>query len=363
MHAMADFVDTWERFGNALNPTTPFPRQKPRLILAACLVPVILGSYFSTAYMVVKGMGFAAGFGFFGDPIITPTMDYVNTNFPHWQRYLQLRHSILRGIPTNAQLVVTLLRIGEHNKAPLPPPPISDIPPPVEPHATAGQDLEHLGMSTHTNDARFGYLHLHELIIVEGATDEEIEEAVKAGPEPQVDESEPGAKKPPKKAKRILNLLKNTTKGGVHTALAADKAKATAGAMHARNRLGAVKGHQMSPTRGPVRFPSRYKGTKGYAYITMTATTPAVSWAPGSLDSSNAAKWSVTIGDIAELKKVGGLGWKSKIVVGWAMGSEIIDGMVIKTKQGDDLHLTAITNRNELFNRLIAMGTQMWEAW
>merc|ERR1719160_202469 len=27
MHAMADFVDTWERFGNALNATPPFPRQ------------------------------------------------------------------------------------------------------------------------------------------------------------------------------------------------------------------------------------------------------------------------------------------------------------------------------------------------
>jgi hypothetical protein len=204
--------------------------------------------------------------------------------------------------------------------------------------------------------------YFRELTVAEGATDEEIEEAVQAGPEPEA-ESEHGPAKPPKKAKRILNLLKNTTKGGVQTALAADKAKATAGATHARNRLGAVKGHRESPSRGPVRFPARYKGTKGYAYITTTATTPAVSWAPGSLESSNEAKWSVTISDIAELKKVGGLGWKSKIVVGWAMGSEIVDGLVIKTKQGDHLHLTAITNRNELFNRLIAIGTQMWEAW
>lgn len=145
MHAMADFVDTWERFGNALSPTAPFHRHRPRLTLTACLLPLLLGSFFTSSYMLLKGIGFGAGFGFFGDPIITPSMNYINKHFPNWQRYLELRHSILRGIPTNAQLVVTLLRIGEHNKAPIPPPPTTDSPPPVEPHATAGQDLDHLG--------------------------------------------------------------------------------------------------------------------------------------------------------------------------------------------------------------------------
>lgn len=158
-------------------------------------------------------------------------------------------------------------------------------------------------------------------------------------------------------------MLRGVTKGGVQTALAADKAKAKAGAKHARDRLGVVKGRQPDADRGPVRFPARHRGHKGYAYITTTATTPAVSWAPGSLEAGKPAEWSVTIGDIAELKKVGGLGWKSKILVGWAMGCEIMDGLVIGTKTGDSLHLTSITKRDELFNRLIAMGNQMWEAW
>lgn len=148
MHAMADFVDTWEKFGNALSPTAPFNKKQPQLRLAACLVPVLLGSYFTTSYMLLKGIGFGMGFAFFGDPVITPTINYLNTHIPHWQRYLELRNTILRGIPTNAQLVVTLLRIGEHNKAPIPPPPRTDSPPPVKPHATAGKGLEHLGVYT-----------------------------------------------------------------------------------------------------------------------------------------------------------------------------------------------------------------------
>lgn len=363
MHAMADFVDTWEKFGNALSPTAPFHKKQPQLRLAACLVPVLLGSYFTTSYMLLESIGFGLGFAFFGDPVITPTINYLNTHIPHWQRYLELRNTVLRGIPTNAQLVVTLLRIGEHNKAPIPPPPRTDSPPPVKPHATAGKGLEHLGVYNLSPSPS-----QHTLTRPEGVTDEEIEEAIKPDPGVEADNRDDddyiveGHHKKPGKAKRILNLVKSTAKGGVQTALTADKAKAKVGGHHARNRLGAVRGKGPLPGRGPVAFPARYRGHKGCAYLT-TATTPAVSWASGSWDDAKPAEWSVTISDIAELRKVGGLGWKSRIVVGWAMGSEIVDGLIIRTHGGDDLHLTAIAKRDELFNRLIAMGTQMWEAW
>ena len=147
MHAMADFIDTWERFSNMLNPTSPFPRRRARLTLVACLLTFLLGSWATSPYAVIKSTGFFVGFGFFGDPILTPTLHYLNTNYPNWTDHLQLRHSILRGIPTNAQLVITLLRIGERNKAPLPPPPATNVEPEFKPHETAGQNLEHLGKS------------------------------------------------------------------------------------------------------------------------------------------------------------------------------------------------------------------------
>ncbi|KAM0553947.1 hypothetical protein ACHAPJ_007019 [Fusarium lateritium] len=358
MHLIADFVDTWERFGNALSPAAPFHRHRPKLILIGVLAPMLLGAWFTSPYMAMKGMGFGAGFGFFGDPIITPTLNFINRTYPRWEKYVELRNTILRGVPTNAQLAVTLLRIGEKNKAPLPPPPSSNTPPPTVPHETAGQDLEHLGVY------RQSQLHVQLMLTPpEGVSQGEIAEAVQ--PDPNIihedDKEQEEDKTKHKKSHRIMNFIRGTTKGGVATALAADKAKAKAGAHHAKNRLGVVKGEEPDPITGPIRFPARYKGKKGHAYITATATTPAVSWTTETGDLKPA--WTVTIGDIDELKKMGGLGWKSKIIVGWAMGSEIVDGLMIRTKDGKEHHLTAVSMRDQLFNRLISMGSQMWEAW
>lgn len=63
------------------------------------------------------------------------------------------------------------------------------------------------------------------------------------------------------------------------------------------------------------------------------------------------------------MQKIGGLGWKSKILVGWATDGEITDGIIVRDPTGKEHHLTAIPARDELFNRLIAIGGQMWEAW
>ena len=51
------------------------------------------------------------------------------------------------------------------------------------------------------------------------------------------------------------------------------------------------------------------------------------------------------------------------MVVSWATGREIADGLLIIDKSGKEYTLTAIPLRDELFNRLIAIGAQMWEAW
>ena len=94
----------------------------------------------------MKINGLFVGFGFFADPLIWRGLSYLNREFPNWQKLLEIRNTLLKGVPTNAQLTITLLRIGEANKAPLPPPPYSGPPPPNAAHETAGQNLEHLGM-------------------------------------------------------------------------------------------------------------------------------------------------------------------------------------------------------------------------
>jgi hypothetical protein len=146
MHGVADVADGWERFGNALSATAPFPQNRPRMVLASCLAPFLLVSMFTSAYIFIKINSLLVGVGFFSDPLIWRGLSFLNTKFPNWQKLLEIRNTLLRGVPTNAQLTITLLRIGEANKAPLPPPPYSGPPPPNKAHETAGQDLEHLGV-------------------------------------------------------------------------------------------------------------------------------------------------------------------------------------------------------------------------
>jgi hypothetical protein len=67
--------------------------------------------------------------------------------------------------------------------------------------------------------------------------------------------------------------------------------------------------------------------------------------------------------DIVEIKKVGGLGWKGKIVVGWVTERMVADGVEIVEKGGGRWRILALRERDELFNRLVAMGGQRWESW
>jgi hypothetical protein len=73
--------------------------------------------------------------------------------------------------------------------------------------------------------------------------------------------------------------------------------------------------------------------------------------------------WVIAIADIVEIKKIGGLGWKGKIVVGWATDREVKDGIEILGRDGAKYRATALKERDELFNRLVSMGQQVWESY
>jgi hypothetical protein len=289
MHVIADIADGWERFGNALSPTAPFPKEKPRIKLAACLAPVLLISMFTNSYMFMKMNGLFVGFGFFGDPLIWRALSFLNKEFPHWQKLLEIRNTLLKGVPTNAQLTVTLLRIGEANKAPLPPPPYSGPPPPNVAHQTAGQNLQHLGKSIGSRIAT------KLLTYSEGVPDDEMAEAIQ--PDDTSTTTGTDAAPKPKKhhGRRIVAAFKSATKGGVETILGTDRLKAAAGAEHAQNRLGALK-HGPDAPAGPIDFPCRYKGKKGHAYITATASSLALSWTTEKEDIDPI--FSIAIADI-----------------------------------------------------------------
>lgn len=165
MHALADVADTWERFGNALSPTAPFPKNSYRIRLAVAASPLLIISLFTSSYMFTKGVTFAVGFGFFGDPVITRGLALLERRFPSWQKLFKLRNTLLKGVPTNAQLSITLLCIGEANKAPLPPPPRITEATPDDSVAVASEDLQATG-----GEAPLG------------ATQSEVDDAVRGDP-------------------------------------------------------------------------------------------------------------------------------------------------------------------------------------
>ncbi|KAJ5155866.1 hypothetical protein N7492_008669 [Penicillium capsulatum] len=351
MQAINDVTDTFEKFGNALSATPPFPRLRPRLRLASILCPLGLASTLMSSYLFMKGVGLLVGVAFFGDPVIREGIGYLNRKYPHWQRALQLQNSLLKGIPTNAQLTLTLLRMGEANASPLPPPPISHEKAPSQPAS----------------------LHHEELTL--GATREEIEQATAA--EPHTPDAEPNsqAEKPHRKTlrSRIVGVFRGTTATGIESKRGIDRMRAATGSRHAKTRVGVLRRKGMLSTPiGPVHFDARYKGKRG-AVVIDSSKEPAILYFTTDVPESGELQlesrkpgsvlFTMPVSDIQEMRKVGGMGWKGKLVVGWAIGGkEVVDSLLLV---GKELHqsyqLTAMGTRNQLFNRLIAMDGQVWE--
>jgi hypothetical protein len=70
---------------------------------------------------------------------------------------------------------------------------------------------------------------------------------------------------------------------------------AKVGSKNAKERLGVMKSKGTSPT-GSIRFPSRYEGKGGHAYIKVSKTSPSLSWTTENEDLDPA--WSIPITEI-----------------------------------------------------------------
>ncbi|KIV94983.1 hypothetical protein, variant [Exophiala mesophila] len=360
MHIVGDIADGWERFANALSPTPPFSPNK-RYQLGALFAPLLLISLFVKSQWVMKTSTLIGGLAFFTDPLMQEGIKWLNENVPDWPKYLEIRNTLLKGVPTNAQLTVTLLRIGEANRAPIPPPPASHLPPPDKPADVDKDEITDAGLD---------------------ASHSEIEDAITPDTPPSSEDA-PQTSTPKKKGgigAKVLSAFKHTTAGAVETKLTADSAKAALGSTNAKQKLGVLpsKAEQKTrPVEGPTEFKARCNGKKGAVYVD-SSVSPASGNRPASpcvyftrhLDQHEAVEtmpedplWATAITDIVEVKKIGGLGWKGKIVVGWATSRQVKDGIEIKTVDGKTYRAMAIVQRDELFNRIISMGQQVWESY
>ncbi|KAH8099327.1 hypothetical protein BXZ70DRAFT_1065633 [Cristinia sonorae] len=387
MQALEDICDGWERWANALSPTPPFPTRAPRMRIAAPLVPLILITYFIKAAIVVRVFSFILGFAFFGQPLITRGFHWLNDRIHNFREYLELRRTLLLGVPTNAQLTLTLLRIAEQQKAPLPPPPTS-LDAPTAQDTTSDEDDSDI----ETDFSNYSIDSDQESVPTDNSS------------------ASSGAKK--KAGQKVAGILKRAAKTGVAGVLGADKLKAAVGSENARRRKGAVTDPPLTdfsetvvsdPTEpgeegtgnelkkvvpgpiengeGPSVFSARMHGRKGHIILINSAISPCIAFAytkprrslaavlPGIHNAEELSasdihpQFIMGLADIVALRKVGGFGWKGKMIVGWALGREVVDGLEIMDKEGRAVVLTAIRGRDELFNRLIAVGEHKWECW
>ncbi|KAJ3848377.1 hypothetical protein EV368DRAFT_49404 [Lentinula lateritia] len=354
MSALIMIMDIWEMTGNALTPSPPFESLPMRVRIASPIALFVVVSLVLPEYWVYKGITLGLGLVFFGQPIFDKlaqkhVLKYLDHWIPMWRQHLDIRNTILFGVPTDNQLTLTLLRLGEMNKSPLPPPPMivgSDkgalSPPPI----------------AHPNDLPPEY----------SEQVQEVHAASETSTHALRDEDSPKHKS---KGSKLLGLVKGTTKAGVDGVLGIEKAKAVVGSKQAKAKTGIVQPvevvEKVLREDGPSVFRGKWKGTQGVLTVSTTVTQPLVAFLKLGLkkdvDSpAETAVWSLLINEIVEVRKVGGFGWKGKMIVGWSTGDRVIDGLEIIDVNGNVYYITALPRRDELFNRLVAIGDQRWES-
>lgn len=347
MRGIEDFCDNYERLANALSPTHPYPEHLPRLRLAAVLLPIALVTIFVKMQYLARGASFLTGVLFFSQPYMSKAFRWFVTRYPDWMDFLQVQNTLLAGVPSNSQLALTLLRIGEEHDTPLPPPPKYTEAPPER---AVTPELEENLPPVNADTAERDLSHDQEYY-ADSTTDVDPDDGLD-------DEGKP------KKKHRFVNFVKGTAKTGVTAVLGADRVKAQIGSSKSKQRQGVLRRRQYID--GPSMYKCRSDGKKGWLIISTSATTPLISWVrenklPGTPEFD--PKFSIQIDDIAELKKLGGLGWKSKLIVGGVLGMEVIDALSVVTRDGKTTTITALPRRDELFNRLIALSSNRWDSY
>lgn len=309
-------------------------------------------------------------------------------------------------MPTNAQLTLTLLRVAEQAKAPLPPPPVARA------HHTADAVDAANPAPAHSQEAADALKEHDFAFDTEGYEVECVDPNHDgAGTDGEVTDGESvegdDADDAPKKKKagsKVLGLIKKTAHTGVSGVLGMDRLKAKIGNEHAKRRLGAVApppdkadtapappqtAQEKADTKaraeaalrreGPTSFSARVKGKKGRLLLVTGAASPCLAWVPekpllaalsgpskipgrgGDEAEGLSAEFSIGVGDVVSVRKLGGFGWKGRLVVGWATGRDVVDGLEVVDRLGRRRVFTAIKGRDELFNRVVAIGRQSWE--
>ena len=272
--------------------------------------------------------------------------------------------TILFGVPTDSQLAVALLRLGEAHNAPIPPSPAAQ----AKPNATVAQ------LTTHVLDSSLGDQPL--------GVDKEIIESLASADQAMIDGSSSSTKETSEltlrdnRPSKVLNTFKGLLKGVVRVSAGIDRVRGKLGSEKARERVSFIPSHRDQDSHiRPYEFEGHFEGRGGRFCIESYLSSPCITFSKTSHTVSGSNKktasdctessvsWKLAIEEIAELKKLPAVGFKTAVAAGLGVGKELKTTLRITDTSGQEHMLTALTSRDELFNRLIAIGAQHWELW
>ncbi|KGY14724.1 hypothetical protein PABG_12409 [Paracoccidioides brasiliensis Pb03] len=249
---------------------------------------------------------FLAGLGFFGDPIISKATELLDRKPRNpTQAKGEGGNLIFRGVPTNAQLTLTIFRIGEACGYPVPAPPVS--------------------LKSKTSES---------VSIAEEELPQEFLDA-DINPQPPEDSSETGEESPAK-AEREKKSWEEPPRPELKQSLLMITPKAALGSMASKQYLGILrKKRQSSQSTSPTTFRARYKGQKGGIIIASRPSTEPLmlyfTTEPGQQSKDISIEegkkkgtilFSISINEIQVLKKISVMGWSEP-------NKEVVDGLVI----------------------------------
>lgn len=360
---LGDFADIMECFANALLPPQPYPQTLARYKLAGAIgVPLILVTAFVPAWIWHRLSSFALGFGFFGQPLIDRGIKFIQEKVPNLPELLDIRNSLLSGVPSNDQLILHLLRVGEREYRPLPRPP----PPPL-----AGTPKEQIKDTAPNPD------------------DDLVDDAGN----PIDPEDLSGKEKTLHQTKsKIASGLKGLTKrmAAFHADVSVDGAKKAVGSTLDK----VVWGSALKDDDDPEIYPCRVNGVKGRIVIDPTDVrdfAARVRFEPAGVGKTDKA-FDRIVSDVVELKKSGIS--IPRAALGWVSGADIEsqtlwvrmktaaqrkkDSMTrqqeremngsgkrgfkdLGVEDGDVYQISELYRRDQLFDRLVSLGPQRWE--
>ena len=165
---------------------------------------------------------------------------------------------------------------------------------------------------------------------------------------------------------KIVRIFKGNTKAVVETKLAVDHARAAVGSTKAKGHLGVLPEKKNLVYAGPSEFKSRFNGKPGWVVITKSGNPTLIFTQDDPRHQQSAKKvesvFEVAIRDITRLKRATAfVNTAVEKVADFSTDKELLGSVEIDDQSGKTWRLTALPERDELFNRLVAIGGQRWE--